>query len=334
MLTRNTFDPLNTLLERLGVVQEIQQTSRPQKGLANLIDTLDEGIPAMVWADHYSLPYNALPLDAGMWAMFPILVYGFDEAQDTVWIADRAKVPLTVTPAELEMARARVKKDKFRLLTLDHPNPDKLPTAVQKGIWDCIKLYTETPPKGSKNNFGFAAFKWWTKLLTQPKQRLSWAKVFPPGPKMLAGLTSTFNHVAIIGKEGGAERGLYADFLTEASLILAKPALNEVADRFRASAQAWDEFGWLLLPDEIPPFKETRALMLRRHHRFLEEGNTALPEIQAIDSRLSELKTMIGGDFPLDEAAVTTFCDRLADHLMKIHDIELTAITMLQQVMA
>jgi hypothetical protein len=151
---------------------------------------------------------------------------------------------------------------------------------------------------------------------------------------MLAGLTSTFNHVAIFGKEGGAERGLYADFLTEASLILAKPALNEVADRFRASAQAWDEFGWLLLPDEILPFKETRDLMLRRHHRFLEEGDTALPEIQAIDDRLSELKTMIGGDFPLDEAAVTAFCDRLADHLMKIHDIELTAITMLQQFMA
>jgi hypothetical protein len=59
----------------------------------------------------FSLPYNVLPNDAGMWQMFPLVVYGYEA--DAVWLADRARVPLLITPAELAAARARVKKIKF-----------------------------------------------------------------------------------------------------------------------------------------------------------------------------------------------------------------------------
>lgn len=76
ILTRNTFDPLDTMLARLGVVQHRRHTTSPEKGVANLLDTLEGGEPAIVWADYFSLPYNAFPYDEGMWAMFPILVYG------------------------------------------------------------------------------------------------------------------------------------------------------------------------------------------------------------------------------------------------------------------
>jgi hypothetical protein len=165
ILTRNTFDPLDTLLARLGIVQAVQQTSKPERAVANLTEALTDGTPAIVWADQYTLPYNALPPDAGMWAMLPILVYGYDQQQDTVWIADRARVPLTVTTAELAAARARAKNAKYRLLTLDHPDPEKLRSAVTAGIWDSIKLYTEAPPKGAAHNFGFAAYRHWAELL-------------------------------------------------------------------------------------------------------------------------------------------------------------------------
>src|SRR5688572_936811 len=87
ILTRNTFDPMPRMLERLGVIQHIQQTSQPAKGLKNLIDTLEEGTPAIIWADAFSLPWTAtaVPMDE-MWWMTPILVYGVDEITDTVWI--------------------------------------------------------------------------------------------------------------------------------------------------------------------------------------------------------------------------------------------------------
>jgi len=181
ILTRNTFAPLDTMLSRLGIVQDVRRTANAEKGQANLEDTLESGIPAIVWADAYSLPYNALSDEDGMWMMMPILVYGLDEDASLVLIADRSGTPLRVSLEELQAARRRVKKEKFRLITLGPPNADKLVAAVQAGIWDCINLYTEKPPKGSRNNFGLQAYRFWIEQLTRPKARLSWAHVFPPG---------------------------------------------------------------------------------------------------------------------------------------------------------
>jgi hypothetical protein len=333
ILTRNTFDPVDTILSRLGVVQNIRHTTKEEKGRANLLDTLQDGLPAIVWADMYSLPYNALPQDEGMWAMFPIVVYGFDPEAGTAWTADRARVPLTVTSEELEFARARVKKVKYRVLTLEPPIPDKLPAAVQQGIQDCIALYTEAPPKGAKDSFGFAAYERWADVLTKPTTRLSWEKEFAPGPKMYAGLTSAFTDIMLFGKDGGAERDLYADFLEEASTVLDNAALREVAQGFRASAEAWNGLARALLPAEVPPFGETRELMLRRHRLFLEQGGAALAEIELIDARLAEIKAAVGDAFPLDQGEVTAMRENLAAHVMEIHGIEKRAITALQEAM-
>jgi hypothetical protein len=333
ILTRNTFDPLDTLLSRMGIVQEIHQTALPEKGLANLLDVLAEGTPAIVWADMFTLPYNVLPYDEGTWGMMPIVVFGYEESINTVWIADRARAPLTVTTGELAAARSRVKKDKFRVLTLDHPDPNKLPAAVTAGIWDCIKLFTEQPPKGSKNNFGFAAYKWWGELLARPKQRLSWAREFPPGGKMYAGLTSAFTDISTFGKDGNAERMMYAAFLDEASVVLNKPGLKEAAEQFRMSAQAWDELSLALLPDVVALFKETRELMLCWHKLFLNQGNQALAEIRQINARLEAIQQGISADFPLNGAEVEVFCANLRDHILRIHDIEYAAVSTLRAVM-
>ena len=251
ILTRNTFDPFETLLARLGVVQTVERTARADKAVDLLEDTLADGSPAIVWADQWSLPYNGLTMDERMWAMMPIVVYGYDADADRVWIADRANLPLTVSTAELAAARGRVKKDKHLLLTVDLPDPDKLIYAVQTGIWDCIKLFSEKPPKGSADNFGLRAYENWVKLLTKPKQRLSWEKVFPVGPKMYAGLTSAYNFAFLFGKDDtlDAERSHYAAFLDEAAAILNRPALIDAADEFRRAAEAWRALGSVLLPD-------------------------------------------------------------------------------------
>ncbi|MFV1857889.1 MAG: BtrH N-terminal domain-containing protein [Anaerolineales bacterium] len=109
LLSRNTFDPLDTLLERLAIPQDLFHTPDPGKGERNLIEVLEGGRPAMVWADVFSLPYNALSHDAQMWAMMPIVVYGYEGSE--VNIADRAGRPLSVTAEEMASARARVKSN-------------------------------------------------------------------------------------------------------------------------------------------------------------------------------------------------------------------------------
>ena len=333
ILTRNTFDPWDTMMSRLGVAQNILQTGKPETGVHNLLDTLDSGVPAIVWADVFSLPYNDLPCDEGMWGMFPILVFGHDDSEDKVWIADRAQVPLHVTPAELQAARARVKKDKFRLMTLAGPRLAGLGTAVAAGIWDTIKLYTEKPPKGSKNNFGLAAFRRWAKLLTRPKTRLSWAKEFPAGRKLLVGLMSVYSDIYQFGKDSHAERDTYAGFLDEASQILEKPALGDVARHFRTSAAAWAELGPILLPADVPLLGEMRQLMEREHSLFLQQGNDSLAERQQIHARMEAIKEEAAANFPLNDREITDLTGSIAAHVLKIHDIEQTAVTALQQAM-
>jgi hypothetical protein len=331
ILTRNTFDPLDTMLSRLGIVQNRKHTTKPQKGIDNLLNVLADGEPAIVWADYFSLPYNAFPYDEGMWAMLPILVYGYDESADTVWIADRAPVPLTVSTQTLHTARARVKKDKFRVLTLEPPDPDKLPAAVQAGIWDCINLYTEKPPKGSKNSFGLAAYQQWVKLLTKPKTRLSWAREFPAGRKMLAGLMGVFNDINYFGKVGVAERDMYADFLDEASLILEKPALQEAAVHFRRSAQAWAAFAQLLLPKDVPILGKMGHILHEQHKVWFCKGSEAIDEIAQLKEQEKTLLTLSETEFPLNESEVETFRNSMAEHIMKIHEIEETAVSSLRE---
>src|SRR5579864_8719866 len=40
LLTRNTFNPFQTIINRLGIIQETQETLDPKRGLANLIRAL------------------------------------------------------------------------------------------------------------------------------------------------------------------------------------------------------------------------------------------------------------------------------------------------------
>ncbi|MBK8935965.1 MAG: DUF4872 domain-containing protein [Chloroflexi bacterium] len=327
ILTRNTFDPLNTLLSRLGVVQHIRQTASADTGLANLQETLTDGLPAIVWADMFSLPYNALPHDENMWAMFPLVVYGFDAAADTVWIADRAQVPLTVRLSELAAARARVKNHKFRLMTIDPPQPQKLKTAVLAGLWDTIKLFTEKPPKGAKKNFGFAAYQNWADLLVKPKGRGSWAAEYASDGRLYAVLTSAFTDIALFGKADWADRDLFADFLQEAALLLDKPALADIAPQFRASGRAWADLGAALLPDGVPLLQETRELLLRRRDVFLTQGGAGLEEIRGINGRLAAIKQTAAEDFPLSAAETAVLRETIRDRVLTIHDMEKEALT-------
>lgn len=333
ILTRNTFDPFETMLQRLGVVQELQHTASPAKAVQNLLDALENGTPALVWVDMFGLPYEAHTQAEGVWHMFPLLVYGYDEAADRVDVADRARVPLSMTTGQLAELRARVKNVKHRLLTLDMPDPEKLPAAVQAGIWDCIALYTEKPPKGARHNFGLAAYQKWAEMLTSPNKKGSWAKEFPAGPKLYAGLTCAFWDINIFGKDGRAERDVYADFLDEAAVILRKPALTDVARQFRASGAVWDDLSRALLPDWSPLLVEARELMLRQHRLFLDAGGASLAERQAIRERLRAIRRGMDDDFPLTAGEVVRLQEGIAEQVLRIHDIEAAAVADLREAM-
>lgn len=331
LLTRNTFDPLDTLFERLGIPQNYIHTSNLDKAVENLNGVLESGQVPIVWADMMSLPYNGYSFDEGMWAMLPIVVYGHNG--DFASIADRSKKALTISADELQAARARVKKDKFRIVTLESLNWDKLASAVQKGIWQTISLYTEKPPKGAKNNFGFAALQHWAKMLTNMRNKQSWERFFPAGNRLYAALTGVFGWVRTWGDGNGFERQLYADFLDEAAVILEKPDLKAVGAEFRESATVWCELSDAVMPENVPLLKEARELLECKHRLFIEEGDAGVEEVLAIGKRLDEIKAMAKEDFPMSQDEIVDMREGLAKLVLKIHDIEFEAIEMLQAAM-
>jgi hypothetical protein len=326
LLTRNTFSPLETMFDRLALPREVLHTSKPDKAMA------------MVWADMFSLPYNLLPYDQAAWGMTPLIVYGVEG--ERVYIADRSHKAFVISVDDLQKARARVKDDKFRVMSLDAPDLDKLPSAVQKGIWQCISLYSEAPPRGKKDNFGFAALQHWAKLLTNTRNKQSWERYFPAGTRMYAALAGNtvqpgaFDWICTWSVGGGAERGLYADFLDEAAVLLNKPGLKDGARQFRAAAHAWCELANAILPDSVPAFKETRELKLRRHALFVENGNDSLDERKQINTRLKAIKAEVAREFPLTSDEAAAMRATLAEHVLKLHDLEFEAVSMMQGAVA
>jgi hypothetical protein len=205
---------------------------------------------------------------------------------------------------------------------------------VLSGIQDCIRLFFESPPKGSKNNFGLLAYEKWADLLVKSNRRGRWTKEYPPGRKMFAALTSVFEDIAIFGKEGGADRDIYAQFLDETSILLGDSVFAEIAGKFNESASAWDDLAESLLPDEVPQFKETRELMLTKHRHFLDKGNTALEEIHQINENLDNIKNQVSIDFPLNDSQSIELLDSIRENVQRIHDIELDAFQELSQAIA
>jgi hypothetical protein len=335
LLTRNTFEPFPTILDRLGIARDVRQTNKVEIAEKNLVEALDAGQFPILWADQFSLPYNDLGYNSSMWIMHPVVAVAMD-GKDLL-VADRSSRPLHLSMDELTIARGRVKEDRYRLITLDAPQPAKLAAAVSKGIYQCLQLFTEKPPRGAAHNFGFAAYQRLADLLVNTRNKQSWERFFALGMRMyhaLAGAVGqpgAYSWVQTWGSAPGAERGLYADFLEEAAEILKKPALKEPASGFRESYSMWCEFANAMLPDEIPLLGESKHLIQRKHDLFIEQGDVALPEIKKINARLNQILAESETNFPLSQAEGADFRAHLRDLLLDISAVEQKAVDSLQR---
>lgn len=334
MLTRNTFNPFSTVLERLGIAQDIQQTSSAETAEKNLQNALDTGLFPILWADQFSLSYNDVAPSDVMWSPLPLLAVGSDGK--TVTIADRSSRPFHVAIDELTKARGRIKDDKYRLLTIEAPQPSKLAAAVHKGICQAISLFTEEPPRGARDNFGFAAYEKFAEMLVNKRNKQSWERFFPPGARMYHALAGSnfqpglYHWVNTWGSSDGADRALYADFLEEAAKILKRPALSEAAATFRESHALWLQFADAALPDTVLLLAESRKLIARKHQLFIEKGEAALPEIKKINERHRELLKQAETEFSLSQTQAADLRANLRDRILKISATEKQAVDMLQ----
>ena len=330
LLTRNTFEPMEKIFDRLGIPREVLQSTSAVKGRENLLGALEAGYAPIACPDMWLLPYNALPYDEGMWGGMPLVVFGYEPQLGEAYLSDRSFVPLTVSTEELDAARARVKKDKQRLLLLGVPDEARLAGAVRLGLADCVRLMTEKPPRGSVKNFGLRALRHWQEML-QKSGRGSWAKEYPSGRQLLAVLMSAYTFLGpAFGKTMRAERDVYADFLDEARQILQLGALENVALRYRVAGDAWEGLLCALLPEDVGLLKKAREYIDIKTEMFIEKGAAALPAMLDCNRRLDALKREAASDFPMTAGEISDLRDEICRHVRKVHEAEEEAVMALK----
>jgi len=337
LLTRNTFSPYRTSIDRLGIVEDTKETVDPKRGLANLIEAIENGSPTIVWADVLSLPYTNVAANQNMWAVMPMVVHSCDGA--SFHLADRSKVSWKVSAEALTAARARVKKDRFRIATLSPPDANKLPAAVEAGIRQCIDLFDGVgAPRGHAENFGFAGLQKWAEMLVNNRNKQSWARVFPTGADIYQALAGRqaqpgiFIWIMTWGAGPDAERGVFADFLDEAALILNKPKLGSAAAQFRKSAQLWHSLAEAALPSSIPLLGETRDLLLRQRSLLIDKGPASTDERREIGARLAEIAKAAAEALDPASPAIHQILAGLRDRVLEIENAERTGINELKKI--
>ena len=144
-------------------------------------------------------------------------------------------------------------------------------------------------------------------------------------------MTGVYGWIRLWGAGNGAERGLYADFLNEAAVILARPSLDAAAGQFRLSRVAWCELADEALPEQVPLLKQTRELLKLRYDLFIQQGEAALDEIVRINEALKANRAAAGENFPLNAAGAADLFERMREKVLKIHDIEVQAVEAMQR---
>ncbi|NJO05221.1 MAG: BtrH N-terminal domain-containing protein [Chloroflexaceae bacterium] len=332
--TRYPFEPMERIWERLRLNPDVRETTSETRAVDNLRAALAADRPAIVWADLCSMPYNTLHIfDENFWVIMPLVVYGYDEGIDIVSLADRAQVPLHASTAQLATARGRTQKNQYKLVTLAPlaaPTAETVAQAVRAGIRDGVALFLDGPPKGPPRNFGQAALQTWADMLTDTKSVKRWSKVFATGSELYAGLTAAYGSIESWETGGAASRSQYADFLDEARVLLDLPALSDIAQQFRQSAQQWRDLAAALLPASVPPLHVTRTLLTHKDRLFGERGAQALDEIRQVDERLDQIRGEVAQQFPLSAAEVATLREELRERVLAIRATEQAAMEALR----
>ncbi len=326
--TRETEQPefLSRICSRICAPLRLVNSSSQTAAVANLKRLLGQNRPPIVSVDPFHLPY--LGLTTPLHTYYCVIPYGFDESADRVFISDRSREPLTLTRAEFLRARESSWSPKFRVLVVSKPEeePD-LPGAVLNGIQDCCRQMNEGL---GITNFGLNGFDKWATVLTSPKEKKSWPKIFPPGPNLFESLYSIFVQISGRSGTGNGQRAFYAEFLEEAADVLSKPDLRSAAEQYRLADRVWAEVADAHLPDSIAGISEAKELIRRRVCLFETKGADGVEEIRSIHHRLAEIEKQASENFSLSAEDVRSLLNDLKVRIGHLREVEAEALHALE----
>jgi hypothetical protein len=316
-------DDLNYMRQTLAQFEAkpiVRESSGSRAALSQLRDILSELGPCVAWVDAANLPHRAMPALWSGGGYHVITVYRIDDDRGDAVIGDLADDPLPIALADLATARARIKKQKNRLLAFAAPECSiNLAELVRDGLSRCHQGLVA----GRAKNFQLESFRVWGERLHGSKDRESWERVFTPGRRLWRGLTSIYDFIEHYGTGGGLCRPIFADFLHEAAAALDDSNLHALAKRYAEIGREWVALANAALPDSIPMFRDAKAALARKAELTLSGGSVA--SIRELWNQLDELAREANERFPLSNSECDGLRKSLQQRVLSLYASEVSA---------
>ncbi len=304
------------------------ETSSTKTAEENLRSALESNAPVLAWVDAALLPHHNIPESFAGGGYHVITIYNINDDDQTATIGDLTPSPITIPLTDLAASRARIKKQKNRLLSIKPVNqkPD-LPNLINTAIQTCHTSLVKQRMK----NFTIEAFKTWADRIHGSKHKEAWQTMFKPGPNLWRALTLGHFFIEHFATGGGLSRPMYADFLTEAATITNNPKLKTPAKSYKQLGDLWSNLAHDLLPDDVPQTHQAHQLMEQ-----IAEINTTNPpdapdQLHQIWSQLDNLADLAEKKFPMTDTQVDQHLASLKPKILHIYNLESEAHTQLGQ---
>jgi hypothetical protein len=316
------------IVRRLGLSVDEHATGGAKGAATRLDEHLGAGRPCLVWPDRYHLGYWQLPAFMDGRGGHPVVAYA--STADGVRIDDRNLEPLTVSRKDFDAARARVGSYRNTLLALTDRDVTideaALREAVRAGLREVCEHLSST-----SDSFGLPAWRKWSRVLVDPRNAKSWPKVFADRAGLFGALLSVWEGVVPAGMTGGHHRGLFADFLDRAAVVLGEPALTGQAGTWREIAGRWHDLGEVALPVDVPAAERARVLTATVT-TSVGDGDVGAADRAEAAAELWRLRTEFAKRPPFDEDRIRAIFDGMSTRLAELYEAETAAIAELAAV--
>ncbi len=357
---KNEESMLPKIANRLGIKLTIKETASTERANDFLLESLRSSKPIItnlsVWHSQFLrkeinerynqdpnffppllydeyvnfLPYFTLPYP---WIQHNIAtVFGFDSESNQVHLTDSSTQPQTLTLPQFNLSRGIIRGRKNASILLAPPAKVKdLSKAIRAGIHDCVTslLHEKTVVSGAHLRVDtWAAI---AKALTESEKKRGWSTLFAEPWQLFDTLTRLHAQIAFFNSDGGALRSSYSDFLEEASTILGKPALREIARQFADIGIMWDDLGTDALPDDISQLQDVRIAALKWHTLYKVHGQSDAQRLETEAEKIKEIRAQVSEQFPLNPKERLAFFNDLGLRFLDIYDAEKAALLELRK---
>jgi hypothetical protein len=274
-------------LERTGTRVEVHETGSARQAAARLDATLTEHRPCICTVDVAALGYLGLPEEFTGYGPREVAVAGASAGGDRLALDDRALHPIVVDRPAFDRARAVYRKGRHRLLTVASGNGLDPAETTLEAIRGTVRSFHEPPVKGFASNFGIRGLERWARLVADHRDPKGWPRMLSSGEAFASVLAQLYNGIELEHTPPGGGRPFYAQFLDRAATVTARPALAEVADRYRELGDAWSSLANAALDSGDPKRGALRDEVEARLRLVDELGAAAEgPAREAWDRRL------------------------------------------------